>query len=714
MWRFRRQHLPVILQVASTECAAACLAMVAASFYLDAPLEKLRAEIGAGRDGANARRIVQTARRFGLEATGVRIAVEQVELLPSGSILHWEFNHFVVFDERRRGFYEIIDPAVGRRRVSERELRAAFTGIALLFERAKAGGSPSRPRWAGRRYLSALRPEVKLFFRIVGASAILQISGLAVPLLTGSFVDRVLPTKDHHLLTLLCLSGAALLTFHGAAFLIRGLLLAKLRSKMDSASFAQFITHLVSLPYVFFQNRPASDLLMRLRSNAVVREIMSATALSALLDGGMLFGYGLLLLRINLWMSMAVAAIVFLQVIVFAAFHRKKDELLAETLVRESRVQGYQDEMINGIETLKSMGCEKMTVAKASSLTTELLNVGFRRARVDVVQGALRAVLNGAAPLLLLSLGTHLVTRESLTVGEMFTECALAAGFLVPFRELLATATELERAKSHLVRLEDVLGASAEGDGKRVKTRLRGNIRCESVSFRYDDEGAYAVADISLEVKAGQQVALVGRSGAGKSTLAKLLVGLYVPTSGQIHFDELNLDELDLSALRRQIGIVPQSPFLFGETIRNNICIGHPDCSFAEITYAARRAQIHDDVEAMPLKYETLLVDRGGSLSGGQRQRLALARALVGRPSLILLDEATSSLDAITETAIFDSLREIPDTTLIVIAHRLSTVVRSDIIFVIENGHIAARGSHSDLMKESAIYRELIAAQLSG
>jgi len=291
----------------------------------------------------------------------------------------------------------------------------------------------------------------------------------------------------------------------------------------------------------------------------------------------------------------------------------------------------------------------------------------------------------------------------------------VAEGFLSPLATLVTTASQFQLLGSYVERLDDVLEAPPEQDGSNVRQpdRLRGQIRLEHVDFRYGKVGPLALRDVSLDIEPGQQVAIVGRSGAGKSTLARLLVGLYAPASGRLLYDGVNLAELDLRSVRRQFGVMMQQPYLFGGSVRSNIALGNPSIGMEAVVEAATLAHIHDDIVRMPLGYDTLLASGGASLSGGQRQRLALARVLARRPSILVLDEATNALDAVTEGHVTHELRALRCTT-IVVAHRLSTVAAADLILVLDNGELVEQGTHRDLLARDGVYAHLVHAQVDG
>lgn len=712
----KRRRIPAVRQDTAMDCAAACLTMVLGYHGKLLPLADVRQVVGAGRDGANAEGLLAAGTWFGLRGRGVRIdSIEALAALEPGAILHWRFNHFVVLERLRRDGLHIVDPAGGRRVVSHEEARRSFTGVALLlepaedFEPAAAGGQ----RHGLRRYLQPLLARSGSLVRVLATSLLVQVFALAVPLLIGVLVDRVVPRQDVDLLAVLAVGLATLVGFNLLAVLIRSHLLLELRTRLDAQLTLDFVDHLVALPYAFFQERSAGDLMMRMNSNATVREILTSGALSTVLDGLLVSLYLVVVFIASPQLGLLVLGLALLRIVLLLVTRRQQKELLSRSLETQSSAQAYQIEMLAGIETLKASGSEHRAVEHWSNLFVDTLNVSIARGRLQAIVDALLAALAMASPLAILIFGVRQVLAGTLSLGEMLALNALAAGFLVPLTQLVTTAFQFQYLDSYLERIDDVLRTPREqepGSG-RPAGRLRGDIRLESVSFRYGPAAPLVVREVSVDIPRGSLVAVVGRSGAGKSTMANLLAGLYRPTEGRILFDGVDLAELDLRSVRGQLGVVPQHPYLFGVSIRANIALADPALPLSRVVEAARQAHIHEDIQTMTLAYETLLADGGASLSGGQRQRLALARALVTRPAILLLDEATSALDAITETAIQRELAQLR-CTRIVVAHRLSTIRSADLILVMDGGRIVERGTHEELAGGGGAYAELIARQV--
>ncbi len=706
--------MPVIRQMEEADCGAACLSMALGYLGRRVRLDEMRDMTGTGAEGVNAQSIVHAARAYGLRARGVQAEVDDLRHLPPGSVLHWNFSHFVVLERVARGGARIVDPAHGRRFVSRDEIRRAYTGVAVTFETTadfERGGSRAKGTY---RYLRPILRQSRNLVRVIATSLLIRLVALALPLLTALVVDEIVPTDDQHLLVVLSIGVVTVVGYHFLSAFVRGNLLLELRTRLDMGLTIGFVDHLVDLPYGFFLRRSSGDLMMRLTSNTSVREILTTGSLSALLDGAFASLYLVLLFVVSPVLAGLVLLLAVLEMATLVLSWRRNQRLMSESLQAEADAQSYAYELLAGIETLKASGAEHRAADHWGSLFVDRVNIDLTRGRLTAAVDAVMSTLRICSPLFILLVGAFQVLAGNMSLGAMLSAAALAAGFLDPLATLVTNGLQLQLMGSYMERINDVLDTPREQHGEHVRAAgaLEGRLRADDVSFSYSPTAPLVVRNVCLDIQPGQHIGIVGRSGSGKSTLAHLLLGLYRPTSGRIEFDGVDLVDLDLASVRRQLGIVTQRPYLFGSSVRENIALTEPSLSIEAVTEAAKLACIHDDVAALPMGYDTPVHDGGASLSGGQRQRLALARALVHRPSILLLDEATSELDTVTEQMVYDNLAQISSTT-IVIAHRLSTIRNADLIVVMDEGRIAEAGTHDELLAKRDKYWALVKAQAS-
>jgi ATP-binding cassette, subfamily B, bacterial len=712
MQRLRPRRVPFVPQMEITDCGAACLAMTLALHGRNVPLSEVRTVTGTDRDGVDALALSRAAEYFGMRARGVRLEPDDLALLEPGAILHWELNHFVVLESATSRGAVVVDPSWGRRHVSREALGRSFTGVAIELEPAAGFTTSARVPHNRLRHLGPVLQRRGLLAGVVGLSALVQLFALALPILTAVVVDRVVPKSDRSLLLGVSLGLLAMVAFNLLTSFLRAQQLLYLRTRVDLHISRRFIEHLADLPYSFFLQRSTGDVMMRLNSNATVREILTSSMLSGVLDGAAVVIYLGIIASRSISLGLIVLGVGAAQILVVLLARRRYQRLMAENLQAQARSQAYLAQLLAGIETLKVSGAERLAVERWSNLFSREINVSVARGRVSAVVDACVSGLRVGGPVIILAWGAEQVVNGSLTLGTMLALSALAAGFLQPLTTLVGNGLQLQSLGSYLARINDVLDAPREQEGVAVRPagRLSGAIAVEDVRFTYGPLAPEVLRGVSLTVAPGQMIAVVGRSGSGKSTLANVILGLYPPTSGRVLHDGTDLYVLEARSVRAQIGVVAQAPYLFASTISENIAAFDPGAEAADVLEAARLAGIDADIAAMPMGYETQLADGGASLSGGQRQRIALARALVRRPSMLVLDEATSELDSVTEAQVIANLAGL-HCTRIVIAHRVSTIASADVIVVMEDGRIVQQGDHAALMAQDGLYRTLVAMQ---
>jgi ATP-binding cassette subfamily B protein len=716
----RRRRVPVMIQLSMVECGAACLAMVMSYHGRRSTVSEVRDRCGGVRGGISAGAIVRAARSYGLQARGLRPLDGLITTVRLPAIVHWNEDHFVVVEHVRSRWVRIVDPAWGRRRLTRAEFDEALTEAILEFHPEAGFGRTSEPRPSALRMLAGsiirLRGVRSLIAQVLLTSLLLQALGLALPLATKLIIDRIVGDDRGSFLWLVGVGLGIVVVAQVVSAYLRSVLLIYLQGRLDWQMLNGFAGHLFRLPLRYFQQRTTGDIVMRLSSIATLRDVLANQSTSTTLDAGLVLGYLILSAFFDPVLTGVILTVIVVQLVVLALTSGRIRDLMARTVAAQVNLNEYMVQTLHGVATVKASGAEPQVVAGMSERIFRWTSVTLRRsqltAQIDTFVMALRVL----TPLLILWLGTMRVFNGQITMGTLFAIVGLSAAMLVPLSAVVNNGRRFQLVGVQLERLGEILGAEPEQGGTASPPPKRaGGARLElrEVSFRYAPEADPVVKDVSAVIESGRRTAIVGRSGAGKTTLVHLLLGLYRPTAGEIRYDGVPITEIEPSALRRDFGVVLQQPFALRATIGENIAFAHPDASFDDVVRAARLAGVHDEVASLPLGYNTRLAEGGVGLSGGQLQRLALARALVASPSVLILDEATSHLDSATEQTIVANLNEI-SCTQVVIAHRLSTIQDADLILVMRDGEIVEAGTHDGLLAACGDYADLVAAQLAG
>ncbi|HTD20384.1 MAG TPA: peptidase domain-containing ABC transporter, partial [Ktedonobacteraceae bacterium] len=507
----RWRRVPELRQMSAVECGACCLAMILNYYGRATSVSEVQERCGVGRDGLSALAIVKAARQYGLRVRAVSLKKNDARFVTFPAIVHWEFNHFVVVDRWSSKHVDIVDPAVGRRRLTSEEFDEGFTGILIMLEPGAQfeRQAPSRALslWA---YLRSLPHMYSIVAQIIGTSLLLQILGLGAPLLTAIVVDYLIPTKASDLLILLGTGMLFLLLTQGVMKLLRSALLIYLQTRLDAQMMLNFFEHLLSLPYRFFQLRLNGDLLARVESNTAIRDMLTSQMISTVLDSCSVIIYLVILIvqsRLIAGVAVAIGAFQVGLLLLTAPIIRR---LTMRDLVAQGKTQGYLNEVLAGIAAVKAAGAEQRALARWTNLFFDEMNISVRRNYLLSGVSVVFETLQFLAPLLLLWIGATQVINGTMSTGTMLALNTLAVSFLVPLSSLAASGQNLQVARAHFDRIADVLGSEPEQDSQQVYTppQLSGRIELKSVSFQYDPNTPPILNDISIHIQPGQKVAL--------------------------------------------------------------------------------------------------------------------------------------------------------------------------------------------------------------
>ena len=564
-------------------------------------------------------------------------------------------------------------------------------------------------------FLSAIHKYRKHLSEVLLASFFLQLFALVSPLVFQVVIDKVLVHRSMSTLDVLAFALVGIAVFETILGILRTYLFSHTTNRIDVELGARLFRHLLALPLAYFQARRVGDSVARVRELENIRNFLTSSALTLVID---LFFAIVFLLVMFLYSPLltwiVIASFPFYIGISAGAtplFRRRLDEKFA----RGAENQAFLVESVTGVETLKAMAVEPQMQRRWEEQLAGYVAASFRVLKLGNNASNMVQLISKLVTAATLYFGAKLVIDGSLTVGELVAFNILAGRVSAPVLRLAQIWQDFHQARLSVARLGDILNTPAETTMSPARASLpaiRGEIAFEHVTFRYRIDGAEVLHDVSFRIEPGQVVGIVGPSGSGKSTLAKLIQRLYVPESGRVLVDGVDLSMIDTSWLRRQIGVVLQESMLFNCSVRENIALSDPALPMERVIEAATLAGAHDFILELPEGYDTIVGERGSSLSGGQRQRVAIARALITNPRILIFDEATSALDYESERIIQDGMKEIcKGRTVIIIAHRLSTVRRSDRIITIDHGRVVEDGSHDELIKTGGRYASLYLLQ---
>ncbi|WP_125588260.1 peptide cleavage/export ABC transporter [Companilactobacillus jidongensis] len=713
----KRIYIP---QVDENDCGVAALAMILKNYGSQFSLARLRDLARTDIEGTTALGIVKTAQSLDFETQAVQADMDLFSMddIVYPFIVHVVkkqiLEHYYVVLGKGKDYVVIADPdsTVGITKMSFEKFQSEWTGVALFF----APNSSYKPSKEDKNnslfsFVPVLFKQKRLVINIILSALLITIISILGSYFLQTVIDTYIPNSMNSTLSLVATGLIVFYVFQSIFSYARDFLLSILGQRLSIDIILGYVHHIFELPMEFFATRKTGEIVSRFNDANKIIDALASTIISIFLDVGTIVIMGAILVIQNSTLFWVTLASLPIYIVVIWVFAKPFETLNQKEMESGSVLSSSIIEDIHGIETIKALNSEDQRYRRIDSEFVDYLKKSLSYIKMDTLQQSIKLFLQLILSVIVLWIGAILVTKNQLSVGQLMTYNALLAYFINPLQNIINLQPKLQTAKVANNRLNEVyLVASEFTDSRSVinSEQLVGEINIDHVDYSYG-YGENVLNDVNLKIKSGEKITVVGMSGSGKSTMVKLLVDFFEPSDGKIRINEHEIKNIDKHTLRQFINYVPQSPYVFSGSIKDNLLLGsRKDIQIQDVISACRIAEIFNDIEKMPLQFETVLDENGSILSGGQKQRITIARALLSPAKVLIFDESTSGLDAITENKIISNLMDINDLTIIFIAHRLSIAKKTDNIVVLDNGEIVEKGTHEQLLHKKGYYFNLL------
>lgn len=658
--------------------------------------------------------ILRISKKVGLKVKSTKTSYDKISKLPLPALVELRSGEFIVLAKAQKDKVLVLDPEKQKpEEYTKEEFIKMWTGKIILMKNKDI--SMRKIKFGIKWFIPSIIKYKKSFIDVLIAAFTLQIIGLVSPLIIQVIIDKVLVHKAFTTLKVLMIGLLTIVVFEMFLSIARNYVFTHTTNRIDVMLSARLFNHLFKLPLRYFENRQVGETIARVREVENIRRFLTGAPLSSILDIMFLAVYIVVMYMYSTTLTniilLSLPFFIILSIIVTPLFRNQ----LKEKFNYGAQMQNFLVESVSGVQTIKSFALEPLSQKRWEDKISNYVGASFKTSIIGGTSNAVGQFIQRTTDLIILWTGTHLVISGKITVGQLIAFRMLSGRVSGPILRLVNLWQEFQQTSVSIERLSDIFGAMPEpqSDMQKVKLpKLKGNIEFQNVTFRYRMDIPEAIRNISFRIPTGRTIGIVGRSGSGKSTLSKLIQRLYIPESGKILVDGVDISLADPFWLRRQIGVVLQENFLFHGTVKENISIHKPGASTEEIVHWAKVAGAHEFILQLPEGYDTQVGERGTALSGGQRQRIAIARALIMNPPILIFDEATSALDYESENIIQKNLSKIcQGRTVLIIAHRLSTIKDADAVMVLDKGNLVEFGPHGALIKRKGLYHHLFNQQ---